>query len=497
MPKQTREFVFEVLPPVDKNLLMEFRQNKDEVYPSKIVPVDDMRLELGFGLIPLVDKNLRNNFQKRIENIRNTIIKEYGFQIPSIRIVDNCKLKENEYQFFIKGERVGGYTIPKNKYICLKWHSEKGRIKFVDIDLLGKIIKEPAFGVPAVLINKDDVEKCFNAGCTIADAPTIIATNIAELIKQNFDKIFTYDDTKNVLKDAQKKYPELVKDVLEAYSITEVLESLKKMLINNKSIAKIGPILETLLKNKPHYHLTIDDIQGYNSNFGIDIFEMLDIMSKCEYLIRKQIPHFSVISIEDNDTETLIQFSKGNTKGIYQFDSDGMRRQLKQGRPKNILDLTILNALFRPGLLDLLPEMLGRMNGSRKIEYDYPCLIPALQETYGILVFQEQILQIIQDVTGKSFSYADSLRKNMRKRINIESEQKQFIKYAASHGINKKDSSAIFDTLLKYSGIAFRKSHALRNATWGYKMCYIKTHFNKDIDTIKLAGTRAGVSVFS
>jgi flagellar biosynthesis protein FlhA len=180
-----RKYIFEVLPPVDKKLLQEFRENADKIYPPKVVPCDDMRLEIGFGLIPLVEKKLKNNLQTRIEKNRKWIIKEYGFQIPTIHIIDNTELDENEYRFYIKGKKIGGFKIPKNKYICLTWNYEKNKVVN---EIQGKEIKDPAFGVPAFLISKSNVERYFNDGHTIADAPCIISTHIEELIKSNLDE---------------------------------------------------------------------------------------------------------------------------------------------------------------------------------------------------------------------------------------------------------------------------------------------------------------------
>lgn len=248
MTKQMRKrkYTFAVLPPVDKKLLQEFRENADEIYPAKVVPCDDMRLEIGYGLIPLVEEKLKYNLQARIRDIRRQFVKEYGFQFPTIRILDNQELNENEYRFYIKGKKAGGYKIPKNKYICLTWNWEKNK----DVnEIQGKEIKDPVFGVPAFLISKSNVEQYFNNGHTIADAPCIIATHISKLIKSNFAEIFTYNETKNVLSLVKKKYPALLTDVLNFYKVTEINEILKNILREKKSIARIEKILEILINN--------------------------------------------------------------------------------------------------------------------------------------------------------------------------------------------------------------------------------------------------------
>ena len=241
MNKQVRNYVFMVLPKIDKKLLQEFIENRDKIYFSKVVPFDDLRLEIGYGLIPLFEKKLKYNMLERISDIRRRIIEEFGFQIPTIHIIDNLQLFENEYRFYIKGKMIGGYKIPKNKYICLV------KNKLIN-EIEGNEIKDPAFGFPAFLISKSNVERYFNDGHTIADAPCIISTHIEELIKNNFYEIFTYNETKNVLSIVKKKYPALFADVIKFYRITEINEALKTVLKKRKSIARIENILETFIK---------------------------------------------------------------------------------------------------------------------------------------------------------------------------------------------------------------------------------------------------------
>jgi flagellar biosynthesis component FlhA len=238
-----RTCVFEVLPPVDEKLLRAFRANTGKIYPPKVVPCDDMRLEIGYGLIPLVEGKLGANLLSRMQRIRNWIIEEYGFQIPSIHIIDNLRLGNNEYRFYMKGKKIGGFKIPKNKYLCLAPKLKKNEV-------LNEIqITEPAFGSPAFLISKNTVERYFNDGHTIVDAPGIIQTHVDELIKSNFDELFTYDETKKVLSLVKKRYPGLLADVLGFYTASEICEILKNILKERKSIARIEKILELLITN--------------------------------------------------------------------------------------------------------------------------------------------------------------------------------------------------------------------------------------------------------
>jgi flagellar biosynthesis protein FlhA len=240
MAKITKNYTLKVLRPVNEEMIKEFRAMKQDRNGMKIIPTDMMRLEIGLGLIPLFDKNLRYNLRERITVMRKNIEEETGISIPSIRIRDNPRLTDFEYAFYVRGEKLVNYEIKHNKYLCIA----NGKIKN-KID--GKEIKEPVFGTPAILINKNQIKEAADAGYTIADAPCIIMTNLEYLIKENIAKIFTYDSSKYLLKKVGETHPLLIADCLSKLSPVDLGIILTIILDGKKNLRNIDIIIVLLL----------------------------------------------------------------------------------------------------------------------------------------------------------------------------------------------------------------------------------------------------------
>jgi flagellar biosynthesis protein FlhA len=217
-----------------------YKENKDEC-KLKIRPVDDITLEIGIGLIPLAFVE-EIKFVDRIRNIRQEIGRLYGILIPLVRIADNALLDKYEYRIKIKGEEFGKYKLKYNKFIAIENSAVKNKID-------GKIIKEPVFGTPAILITRNQVESASEAGYTIADAPTVILTHIENILKNNLDKIFSYQNSKDILKELKTITPGLVEDILQNIKIIDLKYILMKLLSKQVSLTNIEKILELVLKN--------------------------------------------------------------------------------------------------------------------------------------------------------------------------------------------------------------------------------------------------------
>ncbi|HWJ87304.1 MAG TPA: DNA polymerase III subunit alpha [Pelagibacterium sp.] len=183
------------------------------------------------------------------------------------------------------------------------------------------------------------------------------------------------------------------------------------------------------------------------------------------------------IPLEDAPTYKL--YADGDTYGIFQFESPGMRRALVELKPDRIEDLIAMNALYRPGPMDNIPSFISRKHGREKVEYPHPSLSTVLDETYGIIVYQEQVMQIAQLLSGYSLGEADMLRRAMGKKIKAEMDQQRerFREGAVRNGIKKGQADAIFDLLAKFANYGFNKSHAAAYAWVSYQTAYLKTHY--------------------
>ena len=183
------------------------------------------------------------------------------------------------------------------------------------------------------------------------------------------------------------------------------------------------------------------------------------------------------IPIDDKPTYDL--FCKGNTTAVFQFESDGMRKLLNQAHPDRLEDLIALNALYRPGPMDLIPEYIECKHGRKPVHYPDPRLEPVLSETYGIMVYQEQVMRVAQVIGGYSLGGADLLRRAMGKKQVDEMKRQRviFVKGAVERGMQEKAAGDLFDLMEKFAGYGFNKSHACAYAYVAYQTAYLKCHY--------------------
>ncbi len=183
------------------------------------------------------------------------------------------------------------------------------------------------------------------------------------------------------------------------------------------------------------------------------------------------------IPLDDTKTYQLLQ--QARTTGVFQLESSGMKRYLKQLKPTTLEDVIAMVALYRPGPMDWIPDFIERKHGKKKIKYLHPLLEPILKKTYGVAVYQEQVMQIAQSLAGFSLGEADMLRKAMGKKIPelIKEERVKFIQGAVENGISQKTAEKIFSFIEPFAGYGFNRSHAACYALIGYQTAYLKAHF--------------------
>ena len=180
-----------------------------------------------------------------------------------------------------------------------------------------------------------------------------------------------------------------------------------------------------------------------------------------------------------NDVETFELFSRGDTIGIFQFESGGMRDNLKKLKPERLEDLIAMNALYRPGPMANIPDYIERKHGRQKITYLHPMLGEILDETYGIIVYQEQVMQIANRLAGMSLGRADELRRAMgkKKKEVMAKMMPEFVSGCAKNGINKSTAKQLWDLIEKFASYGFNKSHSAGYALLAYQTGYLKTHY--------------------
>ncbi|KAF1703950.1 DNA polymerase III subunit alpha [Pseudoxanthomonas kaohsiungensis] len=195
---------------------------------------------------------------------------------------------------------------------------------------------------------------------------------------------------------------------------------------------------------------------------------------------RAGIPPLDIATLPLDDASVYRDiFANGNTGSVFQFESSGMRRALKDAKPDRFEDLIALNALYRPGPMEMIPSFVARKHGQEDFSYPDPRTQPMLEETYGIMVYQEQVMQMAQIVGGYSLGGADLLRRAMGKKVPAEMAKHReiFREGAARGGVGEKKADEIFDLMEKFAGYGFNKSHAAAYSLVAYQTAWLKKHY--------------------
>ncbi len=205
----------------------------------------------------------------------------------------------------------------------------------------------------------------------------------------------------------------------------------------------------------------------------------LTALRDCEREIQKTDPDFSLQNIPLDEAAVYEMLSDGETDGVFQLESEGIRRVLRQMKPRCFADIIAVIALYRPGPMDSIPAYIERMHDERDITYLHPCLKPILEETYGCIVYQEQVMQICRAMAGFSYGKADILRRAMSKKKKdvMLSEKEDFLNGCAANGIDARVAMQVFDQMESFASYAFNKSHAAAYALVTYRTAYCRRFY--------------------
>ncbi len=196
-------------------------------------------------------------------------------------------------------------------------------------------------------------------------------------------------------------------------------------------------------------------------------------------LIHKVNPDFDINKIDEEDPKTFEMLCRGDSACIFQFESAGMQKILREAQPHNIEDLVALNALYRPGPMAYIPQYIDCKLGKKPIEYADPELEPVLKNTYGVIVYQEQVMQVAQIIAGYTLGEADILRRIMGKKkvYELEKQKVKFVAGALKKGRTEQHAIDIFDMLAPFAQYGFNKSHAVAYSVVAYQTAFLKANY--------------------
>jgi len=204
----------------------------------------------------------------------------------------------------------------------------------------------------------------------------------------------------------------------------------------------------------------------------------LTVIQKSLELINEAGTNLDLATAGLDDPATYDLLARGQTVGVFQLESTGMRDSLRKLKPDRFEDIIAMVSLYRPGPMDNIPTYINRKHGLEEVEYPHPMLEPILAETYGVIIYQEQVMQIAQVLSGYSLGEADLLRRAMGKKIKAEmaKQRSRFVDGAVANGVDKARAGYIFELVDKFAGYGFNKSHGAAYALLAYQTAYLKAN---------------------
>lgn len=317
--------------------------------------------------------------------------------------------------------------------------------------------------------------------------PTV--NKITKYIPSKFGKVYSIDQ-------ALAEVPELkwVKDsddeqIQNLIKYAKVLEGMNRnaskhaagVVITPDDVSNYVPLATATSQDEIVTQFNMKDIEtvGLLKMDFLGLRTLTIIRDALEMIKRNHNVEIDIDNIPLDDEKTYQLFWKGQTTGVFQFESAPMREYLKRLKPTTLNDLAAMNALYRPGPMEFIDDFIDRKFGRKEVKYDHPVLEPILKETYGVIVYQEQVIQIANKVAGMSLAEADILRRAMGKKdLHAMEEQKvKFIDGAVKNKIDKKIAEQIFDNIFKFANYGFNKSHAVAYSLVAYQTAYLKAHY--------------------
>jgi DNA polymerase-3 subunit alpha len=251
------------------------------------------------------------------------------------------------------------------------------------------------------------------------------------------------------------------------------------VVIGDRELSELAPLYRDPRSDMPvtQFDMKYVEVAGL-VKFDFLGLKTLSVLQKASQMLAARGVEINLDLLPHDDLAVYELLQRGDTVGVFQLESEGMRRTLAAVRPTNFGDIIALVSLYRPGPMDNIPMFGRRKNGEETIEYPHHLLEPVLNETYGIFVYQEQVMQAAQILAGYSLGEADLLRRAMGKKVQSEmdAQRGRFVSGCAEHNITPNRANELFDLIDKFAGYGFNKSHAAAYAVLAYQTAWLKTH---------------------
>jgi DNA polymerase-3 subunit alpha len=320
--------------------------------------------------------------------------------------------------------------------------------------------------------------------------PTV--NKITKFIPSKFGKVFTIEQALAEVPELKWVKTSKEPDIQNLIKYAKVLEGMNRnaskhaagVVITPEDVSNYVPLANAVSQTDivTQYNMKEIESAGLLKMDFLGLRTLTIIRDTLELIRKNHNVEIDIENIPDNDEKTYQLYAKGQTTGVFQFESAPMREYLKKLKANSISDLAAMNALYRPGPMEFIDDFIDRKFGNKEVTYLHPVLEPILKETYGIIVYQEQVIQIANRAGGMSLAEADILRRAMGKKdLQAMKEQKvKFVDGAIAKGIPKKAAQEIFEAIDKFANYGFNKSHAVAYSFVAYQTAYLKAHYTAE-----------------
>jgi DNA polymerase III subunit alpha len=266
------------------------------------------------------------------------------------------------------------------------------------------------------------------------------------------------------------------------------------VVIGDRPLDELVPLYRDPRSEMPVTQFNMKDVEKAGLvKFDFLGLTTLTLLALAERLVNERGTRLELAALPLNDPATFELLGRGETAGVFQLESGGMRDALRKLKPDSFDDIIAMNALYRPGPMDNIPRYINCKHGVEQPEYLHPMLEPILKETYGVIIYQEQVMQIARELAGYSLGGADLLRRAMGKKIQAEmdAQRETFIEGAVARGVSQKLGTAIFEQVAKFASYGFPKAHATAYALLAYHTAYLKANHSLEFFAAAMTMDRA------
>lgn len=470
------------------------------------------------------DPELRDRLEYELR-----VIHEMGFDAYFLIVWDLCRFSaENGIWYNARGSAAGSmvaYTLditlvePVHYGLIFERFLNPGRISMPDIDLdfqddmRSKVMEYCAHKYGADKVAQIITFGTLGAKAAIRDVGRVMDIPLAEVDK--VAKLIPGIPGKSIsIPEALEQVPDLKKMYEETDFLKNLIDTASQMegVVRNAGTHAAGvvitdePIISYVPLNRPTSGSEDSPIKTV-TQFEMSVIESLGLLKvdflglrtltimarACELIEKRHKIKLGLNNIPVDDKETFDFLGKGHTAGVFQLEGTGMTRYVVQMQPKNVDNVIAMVALYRPGPLEFIPHYIKRMHGEEEVQYQHPSLEPIFKETFGIPVYQEQIMRAAVDLAGYTMSESDELRKAIAKKQKdkLEKHKQKFIKGAASHGVMPESTAeAIFNDWEEFARYGFNKSHAADYGVISVQTAYLKTHYTVEYMTALLSAEK-------